>query len=66
MNIFDRYVTSAPSAQNALDIFADAWVSKLPPPLDALQAGAVPLFDMISISSCWKPKCGAKTNISQS
>jgi hypothetical protein len=49
VNILDQYVTSAPSAQNALDIFADAWVSKLPQPLEALQAGTVPLFDDIRI-----------------
>jgi hypothetical protein len=49
VNILDQYVTSAPSAQNALDIFAGAWVSKLPPPLEALQTGIVPAFDDIRI-----------------
>jgi hypothetical protein len=44
MSVLDQYVTSAPSAQNALDIFAGAWVSKLPEPLAELQAGPVPLF----------------------
>lgn len=45
MNVLDQYVTSAPSAQNALDIFAGSWVSKLPEPLAELRAGPVPLFD---------------------
>jgi SAM-dependent methyltransferase len=45
LNVLDQYATSAPSAQNALDILAGSWVSKLPPPLADLQAGHVPLFD---------------------
>jgi hypothetical protein len=49
VNILDQYVTSAPSAQNALDIFVGAWVCKLPPPLEALQTGVVPAFDDIRI-----------------
>lgn len=38
------YVTSAPSPQNALDIFRGEWSSKLPPPLDGCQAGHMELF----------------------
>jgi hypothetical protein len=41
----DRHVlTSAPSPQNALDIFRGTWTSKLPPPLDRAEAGPIPLF----------------------
>jgi hypothetical protein len=39
--ILDEYVTSAPSPQNAIDIFKAEWSSLLPPPL---QGGAIPLF----------------------
>lgn len=49
MNALDQYVTTAPSAQNALNIFSDAWISKLPPPLEELQAGPIPLFDDVRI-----------------
>ncbi|HET9224519.1 MAG TPA: hypothetical protein VFO07_18545 [Roseiflexaceae bacterium] len=45
MKSLDRYITSAPSAQTALDIFAGSWVSQLPAPLAELQAGPVPLFE---------------------
>jgi hypothetical protein len=51
MNMLDRYVTSAPSAQNALDIFAGSWVSKLPASLAELQTGRVPLFEDARIES---------------
>lgn len=44
-NILDEYVRSAPSAQNALDIFKDEWASKFPAPLAELQAGAAGLFE---------------------
>jgi hypothetical protein len=50
LNILDQYVTSAPSAQNALDILAGAWVSRLPGPLAGLQAGTVELFEDARIS----------------
>lgn len=40
-SILDAYVTSAPSPQNAVDIFAGEWSSTLP----GLNAGSVPLFD---------------------
>lgn len=39
--ILDEYVTAAPSAQNAVDIFKGEWSSLLPPPLTG---GAIPLF----------------------
>lgn len=45
MNILDQYVIAAPSAQNALDIMAGSWVSKLPEPLTDLQSGTIPLFE---------------------
>src|ERR1041385_8933358 len=37
-------VQSAPSPQNALDIFAREWASALPEPYSSLRAGNVPLF----------------------
>jgi Protein of unknown function (DUF1698) len=40
----DHYVTSAPSPQQALDIFKGEWASRLPAPFDACEAGALPLF----------------------
>ena len=43
-SILDAYVKSAPSAQNALDIFKGEWASVLPPPYNHLQAGGIPLF----------------------
>lgn len=39
------YVTSAPSVQNALDIFRGEWVGALPPSLQTTCAGTLPLFD---------------------
>lgn len=44
-SILDQYVRTAPSPQNALDIFAGEWASRLLPPLDALHAGSIPLFE---------------------
>lgn len=44
-SILDQYVRAAPSPQNALDIFAGEWASRLPAPFDTLRAGAVPLFE---------------------
>jgi len=41
----DSYVSSAPSDQNALDIFRGQWSSRLPPPYESLTAGAIPLFE---------------------
>jgi hypothetical protein len=45
VNILDYYVTAAPDPQNALDIFKNEWASRLPEPLAALHAGAIPLFE---------------------
>ena len=45
MSILDQYVKSAPSAQNALDIFKGEWASRLPGPLAQLRAGSIPLFE---------------------
>jgi len=44
MNILDEYVDTFPSPQNALDIFKDEWLSKLPPIASELTAGTIPLF----------------------
>lgn len=43
--ILDKYVTSAPNPQNALNIFQDEWASRLPEPYDTLKAGTAPLFE---------------------
>jgi hypothetical protein len=45
MSILDHYVTSAPNAQNAVDIFEGEWSSQFPPEAGALRAGAWPLFE---------------------
>ena len=39
------YVRSAPSPQNALDIFAGEWTSRFPPPFDTLTSGQALLFE---------------------
>ncbi len=39
------YNDRAPHPQNAIDIFAGEWTSKLPPPFDNLTAGRTVLFD---------------------
>ncbi len=39
------FVTSAPSAQTAIDAAPDSWASKFPPPLADINAGAAPLFE---------------------
>ncbi len=44
-NMSDRYVTSAPSPQNALDIFKGEWWSQLPEPFSTLRAGEMKTFD---------------------
>ncbi len=43
MQINDNYVTTAPSAQNALDLFADSWASRVPG--EGLVSGSVSLFE---------------------
>lgn len=40
-----EYVTSFPSAQNALDLFRGEWASRLPSPFENLVAGHAELFD---------------------
>jgi hypothetical protein len=40
-----NYSALAPTAQNALDIFAGEWISRLPPPFHELRAGSLPVFD---------------------
>jgi hypothetical protein len=44
-NISGRYVTSAPSFQNALDIFKGEWWSQLPQPYSHLRAGSIRVFE---------------------
>jgi len=43
---FDKFCTSTPCAQNAVDIFKDRWASKLPRHPEMLAAGEVPHFDL--------------------
>lgn len=43
-SILDQYSTSAPSPQNALDIFDGEWSSAFPAPLSTLRAGSIELF----------------------
>lgn len=43
-SILDSYVKTAPSDQNAIDIFAGEWASKFPPPFEHIKAGNIPLF----------------------
>src|SRR5262245_1021676 len=45
MSILDRYVTSAPNSQNAIDIFQGTWSARLPEPLAHIEAGTVPSFE---------------------
>ncbi|WP_207954636.1 hypothetical protein [Saccharopolyspora elongata] len=54
-SILDEYVTSAPSPQNAVDVFAGEWSSQLPAPLQHVQAGPLPLFDDARVS--WAIEC---------
>jgi hypothetical protein len=44
-NISGRYISSAPGAQNALDIFKGEWWSRLPEPYARLQAGKIRVFE---------------------
>lgn len=44
-SILDQYVQTAPSPQNALDIFAGEWASRLPAPFADLRAGPTHLFE---------------------
>jgi hypothetical protein len=45
MTDFKHFFGVAPSAQNALDLFAGEWSSQPPPDRAELKAGATPLFD---------------------
>lgn len=40
-----EYITTPPSAQNALDIFRGEWYARLPPPLENLKAGDGRVFE---------------------
>jgi SAM-dependent methyltransferase len=42
-SILDEYVTSAPSGQSAVDVFAGEWSSRLP--VEGVRAGEIPLFE---------------------
>ena len=42
--VVDRYVTTAPSWQNSIDIFKNEWSSKFPAPFSHLEAGTAILF----------------------
>jgi len=44
-DVSKTYVASAPTPQAAVDLFKGEWASRLPPPLDAVAAGSLPLFD---------------------
>lgn len=54
MEILDRYITSFPCEQNALDIFKNEWASRLPEPFAQLAAGNIPLFEDGRINWCVK------------
>lgn len=54
-SILDEYVTSTPSPQNAVDLFAGEWSSQLPAPLQHVQAGPLPLFDDARVT--WAIEC---------
>lgn len=45
MEILDSYIKSAPSSQNALNIFQGEWASRFPGNSSLLVAGTVPLFE---------------------
>ena len=45
-SILDSYVSVAPSAQTAVDIFAGEWAARFPPPLVDVKAGVAPLFEI--------------------
>ena len=46
LDILDAYCTDLPSPQTAVDIFAGEWASRLPAPLQHVQAGSAPLFEI--------------------
>lgn len=44
-DVLGAHHAGAPSAQATVDLFSGEWASRLPPPLDGVRAGAVPLFE---------------------
>jgi hypothetical protein len=52
-----KYLTSPPSDQNAIDIFAGEWVSRFPGDRANLQAGNLPLFEVPLVES-WVGQLG--------
>lgn len=44
-DILDHYVTTAPSAQNAVDLFRSQWASRFPPSAPAVSRGEVQAFE---------------------
>lgn len=44
-NVLGAHHVNTPSAQATVDLFAGEWASRLPPPLDGVRAGTVPLFE---------------------
>lgn len=44
------HVRSAPTPQNAVDIFKGEWTSRLPPPLETIAAGSADLFQDVRIT----------------
>ncbi|MGB7274703.1 MAG: class I SAM-dependent methyltransferase [Geitlerinemataceae cyanobacterium] len=45
MSVLDSYIHTAPSSQNALDLFKGEWSSKLPAECAGLEAGPIGLFE---------------------
>ena len=45
LGISGRYAKTAPSFQNALDVFKGEWWSQLPPPFSHLEAGKIRMYD---------------------
>jgi SAM-dependent methyltransferase len=50
VSILDSYCRTAPSDQNAVDIFQGEWSSQFPPPFDHLKAGPIALFQDVRVS----------------
>lgn len=44
-NMLAAHHDDVPTAQATVDLFAREWASRLPPPLDGVRAGTVPLFE---------------------
>lgn len=41
MTTLDYYIHATPTAQNAVDIFKDAWSTSFPPPFEHLRASSL-------------------------